>query len=448
LRRFFHKRQNLRVVLYLMLVLCDIVAIRTAFSLGSSVRGTFWLSPHGIELGWLILPVHILAGLRGGAYSHEAVRSRLESIGRASRAFIVATALICMLLVFQKAGLLVSRLAFGLSVVMALFFIALIRTLFLTIFVGRDKSWMIGELLIVDGGSVPDDHRGEIVEAQALGLVPDLHDHKQLARLADLVLAHDRVVVSCSMDKRGAWAQMMKCFDVRGEVLLDDGSPLGAVGIDRFHGHDTVVVAQGKLSLANRVRKRVMDIVVSLAALIFLAPILMLVAIAIKLDSKGPVFFAQPRVGRSNRLFRILKFRSMRVESSDLAGNRSTARDDDRVTRIGRIIRATSIDELPQLLNVLLGDMSIVGPRPHALGSLAEDKLFWEIDTSYWRRHTLKPGITGLAQVRGFRGATHRQTDLQNRLQADLEYVSGWSLWRDVKILVSTVRVVVHPQAY
>jgi lipopolysaccharide/colanic/teichoic acid biosynthesis glycosyltransferase len=241
---------------------------------------------------------------------------------------------------------------------------------------------------------------------------------------------------------------MIKCYDVIGEVLLDDGSPLGAIAVDRFRGHDTVVVARGALSLGNRVKKRGMDVFVSATALIFLLPLLLLVALAIKLDTRGPVFFAQPRVGRGNRMFRILKFRSMRVDSSDVDGKRSTTRDDDRVTRVGRVIRATSIDELPQLLNVLMGDMSIVGPRPHALGSLAGDKLFWEVDIGYWRRHALKPGITGLAQVRGFRGATHRQTDLVNRLQSDLEYISGWSLWRDITILVSTVRVVVHPHAY
>ena len=172
------------------------------------------------------------------------------------------------------------------------------------------------------------------------------------------------------------------------------------------------------------------------------------VAVAIMLDSRGPVLFRQPRVGYDNRIFKIYKFRSMIHETSDLAGNQSTARDDIRITRLGRFIRSTSIDELPQLLNVLMGDMSMVGPRPHALGSLAGDKLFWEIDNAYWHRHALKPGITGLAQVRGYRGATLEQSDLQNRLQSDLEYISGWSLWRDIRILLATVRVVTHDRAF
>ncbi|MGJ3628242.1 sugar transferase [Sphingomonas sp. MMS24-JH45] len=116
--------------------------------------------------------------------------------------------------------------------------------------------------------------------------------------------------------------------------------------------------------------------------------------------------------------------------------------------RVGRIIRATSVDELPQLLNVLLGSMSIVGPRPHALGSLAGQQLFWEVDERYWHRHVLKPGITGLAQVRGFRGATHLRSDLTQRLHADLEYVVDWSVLRDLAILISTFRVLVHRNAF
>lgn len=449
LGRFLRKRQNIRVMLYGALVICDIAAIRAAFSVGEDIRGRYWLMSDGLELGWLILPIHILVSLRGGAYAHDAVKSRLESIGRACRSFLVATALICMLIFFQKTGFLISRMAFAASILLSLLFLTVFRAMFLTLFVGKDKSWMFGELLIVDGVSPPTAYGGDVLDARDAGLVPNIHDPAQLSMLAEIIQSYDRVVVSCGSEtERSDWAQMIKCFHITGEVLLDGGSPLGAIGVDRFRGHDTIVVVRGALSLGNRLKKRAMDIVVSGIALVFLAPLLLLVALAIKLDSRGPVFFAQPRVGRGNRMFRVLKFRSMRTESGDLSGGRSTARDDDRVTRVGRIIRATSIDELPQLINVLAGEMSMVGPRPHALGSLAGNKLFWEVDSAYWRRHALKPGITGLAQVRGFRGATHEQADLENRLQSDLEYVSGWSLWRDVKILVSTVRVVIHPRAY
>jgi lipopolysaccharide/colanic/teichoic acid biosynthesis glycosyltransferase len=142
------------------------------------------------------------------------------------------------------------------------------------------------------------------------------------------------------------------------------------------------------------------------------------------------------------------KFRSMAMHRLDHDGQSSTSRDDERITRVGRFIRRTSIDELPQLFNVLAGDMSIVGPRPHAIGSQAGNKLFWEVDQRYWLRHALKPGLTGLAQVRGLRGTTERESDLASRLNADLEYLNGWSLWRDIGIVVATAGVVVHDRAY
>jgi lipopolysaccharide/colanic/teichoic acid biosynthesis glycosyltransferase len=118
------------------------------------------------------------------------------------------------------------------------------------------------------------------------------------------------------------------------------------------------------------------------------------------------------------------------------------------VTRIGAFLRKTSIDELPQLFNVLKGDMSIVGPRPHAAAAKAGDSLYWEVDARYWERHCIKPGMTGLAQVRGHRGSTDHHQDLIDRLQSDLEYVSDWSIWRDLRIIVATLGVLVHHKAY
>ena len=160
------------------------------------------------------------------------------------------------------------------------------------------------------------------------------------------------------------------------------------------------------------------------------------------------MLFRQKRVGFGNRFFDMYKFRSMAVTDSDPLGTQSTLRDDARITCIGRFIRRTSLDELPQLINVIAGHMSIVGPRPHALGSTAEDAPFWKIDSRYFHRHVVKPGMTGLAQIRGFRGATARQRDLTNRLQSDLEYLSEWTIWRDLRIIIATFGVMLHPNAF
>jgi lipopolysaccharide/colanic/teichoic acid biosynthesis glycosyltransferase len=134
----------------------------------------------------------------------------------------------------------------------------------------------------------------------------------------------------------------------------------------------------------------------------------------------------------------------MYAEMGDPHGNRSTARDDNRFTRIGKFLRRTSLDELPQLWNVIRGDMSLVGPRPHALGSVAEGALFWDAVPDYWTRHAMRPGMTGLAQVRGLRGATIVRGDIEKRVAADLEYINSWSIWLDLKILLQTTRIVFH----
>jgi lipopolysaccharide/colanic/teichoic acid biosynthesis glycosyltransferase len=138
----------------------------------------------------------------------------------------------------------------------------------------------------------------------------------------------------------------------------------------------------------------------------------------------------------------------MYYDTADPLGKRSTARDDNRVTGIGKVLRRTSLDEFPQLWNVIRGDMSLVGPRPHALGSTAEGALFWDAVPDYWTRHAMRPGITGLAQVRGLRGATNTRSDIEKRVAVDIEYINSWSIWRDLMILLQTIRVVFHNKAY
>jgi exopolysaccharide biosynthesis polyprenyl glycosylphosphotransferase len=189
-----------------------------------------------------------------------------------------------------------------------------------------------------------------------------------------------------------------------------------------------------------RAFKRAFDCTAASLALLLLAPLFITIAAIIKLTSRGPVFFTQRRYGYRNRRFHIYKFRTMYDHLGDRAGTRQAMRDDTRVTPIGRILRATSLDELPQLINVVKGDMSLVGPRPHVPRMLAAELLYEDLVPYYFQRHSVRPGITGLAQVNGCRGSTAQANDAITRIDYDLEYIEKWSLWLDIKIIVKTAR--------
>ena len=187
--------------------------------------------------------------------------------------------------------------------------------------------------------------------------------------------------------------------------------------------------------------KRIMDVALGVLALIALAIPLAIVALWIKLDSPGPVLFRQKRHGFNNRVFEVWKFRSMRTEVLDFEAARQTEADDPRITKIGRLIRKTSIDELPQLINVIRGDMSLVGPRPHAVGMKTAGQDSMELVAEYAHRHKVKPGMTGWAQINGSRGPLHDQADVARRVQLDVEYIERASLLWDVKIMLMTLPV-------
>jgi len=176
--------------------------------------------------------------------------------------------------------------------------------------------------------------------------------------------------------------------------------------------------------------------------LVLLLPMLLIIAAAIKIDSAGPVFFTQRRTRRGSQTFRILKFRTMTVREDGSSVVQATAAD-ARVTRVGRILRRTSIDELPQLLNVLVGDMSLVGPRPHAL---AHDYYYASHIPEYGRRFSVRPGLTGLAQVSGLRGEIHTLACMQARIAADLAYIDQWSLTLDLQLLIRTIGLIGRDQ--
>ena len=189
--------------------------------------------------------------------------------------------------------------------------------------------------------------------------------------------------------------------------------------------------------------KRGEDLVIASSAIVLLSPVLLVTALLVRLSGPGPIFFVQPRIGFNNELIKVLKFRSMYADRSDLKAEQTTTADDPRVTRIGRWLRKFSLDELPQLFNVLRGDMSLVGPRPHATHMKVGDRFYQDAVRGYAGRHRVKPGITGLAQVKGVRGEIRTIERAKLRVEYDTRYIDSWSVWLDLWILTATFRAVI-----
>lgn len=440
--------ERTRLRLYVLQMLLDGGLLLAGFALA----GGLYLGRPFAEPVWtaaqIALPLFWTVAVLNGTYSVRALVRPEFGIQRACLALLMAGLLVVLILFLVRSSIVLSRLGSASGFLVALGLIITSRYATIKLIRRRVGTRAVNLLLIDDGGPplhLPGAYR---IDAGLLGLVPKLDSPQLLDRLAKVIGPMDRVVVSCPPERRRAWAMVLKGSHMRGEIIDSELHDLGVLGTDRVDGVNTLVVASAPLGLRARLQKRLLDLSVALPVLFVLALPLLLIALAIRLEDGGPALFRQRRVGRNNRFFDIYKFRTMRVAQSDQAGARSVSRDDDRVTRIGRWLRRSSIDELPQLLNVVKGEMSLVGPRPHALASQAGSKLFWEVDERYWQRHALKPGISGLAQVRGLRGETIHADDLTQRLQADLEYQNTWSFWRDIVIIVRTFKVLFHHRAY
>lgn len=441
-------RRNAKIWLCLGLIVLDAMALAAGFAVTLLVENSRGIS-EGLwtAMGGALL-VHAAIAFQNQAYNPRCLTQPIKSCRQTLLTF-ATTLLIFLLAAFSlRVTGKVPRLALGSGMMTALSLL-IAQRLLVCHFVRVAFGKMTAELVILDGANLPVSLLNrDVIDARVAGLRTDLDDPYMLDRLGTLLRDYDRVMIACTPERKAEWARALKGVNIVGEIVMPEIAELEPLTTRRWGGVTTLVVSWGPLNRANRVKKRALDLAVTIPALLLSAPLLILVAIAIKLDSPGPIFFRQERMGRGNRIFQILKFRSMRIETSDADGVRSASRDDERITRVGRFIRATSIDELPQLINVLFGEMSLVGPRPHALGSTAGNELFWRVDRQYWHRHALKPGITGLAQIRGFRGATHSKRDILDRLESDLEYQHGWSLLRDISILARTAQVLIHRNAY
>ena len=219
------------------------------------------------------------------------------------------------------------------------------------------------------------------------------------------------------------------------------GFSLAAKGHEEFGGLPLLDVYGRPLSFGQGLIKAIFDRTAAALGLIALSPLLLIVAAVIKLDSKGPVLFRQNRYGFGDRVIAVYKFRTMKAESTDANGEKQTAVNDPRITRIGGFLRRSSIDELPQLLNVLRGELSLVGPRPHAVSMRVRQRRNADIVPDYALRHHVKPGITGWAQVNGYHGPVETERALHERVAYDLDYINNWSLWFDIRILMQTLLI-------
>jgi exopolysaccharide biosynthesis polyprenyl glycosylphosphotransferase len=258
----------------------------------------------------------------------------------------------------------------------------------------------------------------------------------------------DRLLISGHAEFAGtASALLMRLRHIAADVRLVSDS--GVVETAHAHGVPFRFAAPAldepcnALTGAQAAGKRALDILVATAALIVAAPALLAIAIAVKFDSPGPVLFRQKRIGQHAKLFSIWKFRTMYEDMRDDHAHRQTGRDDPRVTRVGRFLRRTSLDELPQVVNVLRGDMSIVGPRPHALGMTVSGRRLTDLAAGYAARHRMRPGITGWAQVNGCRGEIHDARKLRRRIALDCHYIENWSFGLDFIIVLRTAALMV-----
>jgi Undecaprenyl-phosphate glucose phosphotransferase len=299
---------------------------------------------------------------------------------------------------------------------------------------GQDKSVVIRGIFDDRKSRLP----GSVCGLPVRGTTDDLLRFARAARIDEVVIAlpldaERRLRSLCdkmkalAIDVRLSLEPLAETFRVRG---------LGYVG-----EVPVLEVVDRPLKEWRAVAKWLEDKLIGLFLLVLVGPLMALIAILIKLDSLGPVFFVQERFGFNNEVIRVLKFRTMLVDRGDPSGAQRTVRNDPRVTRLGRILRWLSFDELPQLINVVRGDMSLVGPRPHAVAMKAGGRLYCEAVEQYLHRHRVKPGITGWAQVNGLRGEVDTLDKANARVMHDLYYIEHWSPWLDLQILLKTAGI-------
>ncbi|HBX4225143.1 TPA: undecaprenyl-phosphate glucose phosphotransferase, partial [Klebsiella pneumoniae] len=276
-----------------------------------------------------------------------------------------------------------------------------------------------------------------VEEAEVYGIEykGDFHSLVQDARAGNL----DRIYIAMSMSEEAKMRGLIKSLTdtTCSVILIPDIFTFNILQsrTEEVNGVPVVPLFDTPLNGINMVFKRLEDIILSLFILLLISPLLIIISLAVKITSPGPVIFRQTRYGMDGKPIKVWKFRSMVVMENDTEVKQAT-KDDVRVTNVGKFLRRTSLDELPQFFNVLFGEMSIVGPRPHAV---SHNEQYRSLIEGYMLRHKVKPGITGWAQINGWRGETDTLDKMEKRIEFDLEYIRSWSVWLDLKIIVMTI---------
>jgi Undecaprenyl-phosphate glucose phosphotransferase len=429
-----------------------IVSSAVAAGVGYHLFAYGWIGPAGlfVQLGLSIAIVFVVANTMREEY---ALSNYLQFAGHAQRAFMLWNLVSVCALAFgfltkttaeiSRASIVVFYFAGFLAVIGShALLVALVRRSASAGAISLRRVFLVGGESDVEGFAAryqPWESGMQVVAAAVLRGRDTLEEDLALAAASARMLRPDDVFILAPWSETETIDACIDSFiRVPASIHLGPERVLDRfvdARISKVGAVSSLHIVRRPLSTGEVATKRAFDTVVASTALLLLSPLLMLVALAIKLDSRGPVLFLQRRYGFNQEPFRIVKFRSMHVmdEGRDVPQAQS---DDPRVTRVGRLLRRTNIDELPQLLNVLTGDMSLVGPRPHAM---AHDQMYEQAIAFYARRHNVKPGITGWAQVNGLRGDTSTEDKMRARIECDLHYIDNWSMLLDLKILVLTI---------
>ncbi|MCC6736050.1 MAG: undecaprenyl-phosphate glucose phosphotransferase [Bauldia sp.] len=432
----------------------------------------------GIDL-WYAIPVVLGAVLAtifiqaADGYSVPSFRSHIRQIARIWVAWVLVFALFAVVAFLTKTGAYFSRGFFVAWLLTGLAFFALFRLGLASVVRRWTREGRLERRAVIVGGGPPAAELIEALEAQPdndiriCGIFDDRDDarsprsvagYTKVGTVAELVefgrIARiDMLIVSLPMTAENRLLQFLKQIwvlpvDVRlsahSNRLRFRPRSYSYVGSVPF-----LDVFDKPIADWDSVVKRIFDIVCGAALLVLFSPLMLLTALAIKLDTRGPVFFRQKRYGFNNEVIDVLKFRSMHHDMADPAAKKAVTKGDPRVTRVGRFIRKASIDELPQLINVIRGSLSLVGPRPHAVGAHTDSRLWNDVVDGYFARHRVKPGVTGWAQINGWRGEVDTPEKIRGRVEADLYYIENWSVLFDLYILALTpIRLFTSENAY